>query len=90
MVNLFVCFFLFCFVVGVFDLARDAGDLFHLPYLLTASGNLFINEPRREKPGFLLMRKQRRRSASRLPSAPLFSLHGYFLNPKFQASSHLL
>ena len=40
---------------------------------------LLIDEPRHEKTGFLHMRKQRRRSASL-----------YYLNPKFQASSHLL
>ena len=44
---------------------------------------MLINEPRYEKTGFLHMRKQRRRSASRYPrscSAPLFSLHGQY-NP---------
>ena len=49
-------------------------------------------EPRYEKSDFLHMRKQRRRSASRIPrslSAHLFSLHLFYLNSKFQASSHL-
>ena len=44
-------------------------------------------EPRREKPGLLHMRKQRR-------SAFVFAIRIvqslYYLNPKFQASSHLL
>ena len=57
------------------------------------------HEPRREKAGFLHMRKQRRRSASRLLTAKLISafvfanyiVHSlYFLNPKFRASNHLL
>ena len=55
-------------------------------------------ELRREKTGFLHMRKQRRRSASRL-TAKLISVFVfatwivqsfYFINTKFQASSHLL
>ena len=57
-----------------------------------------LNEPRREKIGFLHMRKQRRRSALRWPrswSAPLFFATWIvqslcFPNPKFQVSSHLL
>ena len=57
------------------------------------------NESGREKTGFLHMRKQRRRSASRLLSAKLISAFVfailivqflYYLNPKFPASSHLL
>ena len=36
-VNFFV--FLF-FVVAIFDLVHDVETIFHLPYLLTASGNL--------------------------------------------------
>ena len=54
-------------------------------------------EPQREKTGFLHMRKQRRRSASRtakLISAFVFASRIvqslFFLIPKFQASSHLL
>ena len=55
-------------------------------------------EPRYEKTVFLHMRKQRRRSASRLPakliSAFVFATRIvqslYFLSTKFQASSHLL
>ena len=57
-----------------------------------------LYEPRHEKTGYLHMRKQRLRSASRLPakliSAFVFATQIvqslYFLNPKFQASSHLL
>ena len=49
-------------------------------------------EPRSEKTGFLHMRKQRCRSA--LISAFVFATRIvqslYFLNPKFQASSHLV
>ena len=49
------------------------------------------NEPCHEKTGFLQMRKQRRRSAS---SAFVFAIRIvqflYYVNPKFQASSHLL
>ena len=55
-------------------------------------------EPRHEKTGFFNMQKQRRRSASRvtakLISAFVFATRIvqslFFLNPKFQASSHLL
>ena len=55
-------------------------------------------EPRHEKTGFLHMRKQRRRSVCAV-TAQLISAFGfatlivqslYFLNMKFQASSHLV
>ena len=54
-----------------------------------------IIETRYEKTGFLHMRKQRRRSVTaKLISAFVFAARIvqslYFLNPKFQASSHLL
>ena len=49
-------------------------------------------EPRHEKTGFLQMRKQRR--TAKLISSFVFATRIlqslYFLNPKFQASSHLL
>ena len=32
---------LFCFVVAICDLEHDVETIFHLSYLLTASGNLF-------------------------------------------------
>ena len=32
---------IFCFVVAIFDLVHDVETIFHLPYVLTASGNLF-------------------------------------------------
>ena len=52
-----------------------------------------LYEPRREKTGFLHMRKQRQRSA-KLISAFLFAIRIvqflYYLNRKFQASGHLL
>ena len=57
---------------------------------------VFLIEPRYEKTGFLHVRKQRRRSAStaKLISAFVFATRIvqslFFLNPKFQASSHLL
>ena len=52
-------------------------------------------EPRCEKTGFLHMRKQSRRSAAaQLISAFVFAIRIvqslYFVDPKFQASSHLL
>ena len=51
-------------------------------------------ESRCEKTGFLHMRKQRRRSAAQLISVFVFALRIvqslYYLNPKFQVSSHLL
>ena len=31
---------MFCFVVAIFDKVHDVEAIFHLPYLLTASGNL--------------------------------------------------
>ena len=41
-VNLFISLKLFfCFVVATFDLVHDVEAIFHLPLLLTASGNLF-------------------------------------------------
>ena len=54
-----------------------------------------IYEPRREKTGFLHMRKQRRRSASwkliRAFVFPTLTVHSlFYLNLKFQAPSHLL
>ena len=33
----------FCFVVAMSDLVHDVEAIFHLPYLLTAYGNLFSN-----------------------------------------------
>ena len=50
-----------------------------------------IYEPRYEKIGFLHMRKQRRRSASAAFVSATWKVQSLnFLNPKFQASSHLL
>ena len=43
-VDNFFCIFeiiIFCFVVAICDLVHDMGTIFHLSYLLTASGNLF-------------------------------------------------
>ena len=34
---------IFCFVVAICDLVHDVDTLFHLSYVLTASGNLFRN-----------------------------------------------
>ena len=31
---------IFCFVVAICDLVHDVETIFHLPYVLTASGNL--------------------------------------------------
>ena len=61
----------------------------------TLSRAHIIIEPRREKTGFLPMRKQRRRSASQKPiSAFVFVTRIvqflFFVNPKFLASSLLL
>ena len=41
--NLFRIFeiIIFCFVVAICDLVHDVQTIFHLSYLLTASGNLF-------------------------------------------------
>ena len=41
--NFFVFFeiIIFCFVVAICDLVHDVITIFHLSYLLTASGNLF-------------------------------------------------
>ena len=33
--------FFFCFVVAICDLVHDLETIFHLSYVLTASGNLF-------------------------------------------------
>ena len=33
----------YCFVVAIYDLVHDVKTIFHLSYLLTASGNLFRN-----------------------------------------------
>ena len=32
---------IFCFVVAICDLVQDVETIFHLSYVLTASGNLF-------------------------------------------------
>ena len=32
----------FCFVVAICDLVHDVETIFHLSYVLTASGNLFL------------------------------------------------
>ena len=34
---------IFCFVVAIFDLVHAVETIFHLSYVLTASGNLFCN-----------------------------------------------
>ena len=34
---------MFCFVVAIGDLFHDMETIFHLSYVLTASGNLFLN-----------------------------------------------
>ena len=65
---------------------------FTLPYLWT------LYEPRLEKTGFLHMRKQKTQISfavtAKLISAFVFATHIvkslFYLNPKFQASSHLL
>ena len=43
MVNFFVFLrlLIFCFVVAICDLVQDVETIFHLSYVLTASGNLF-------------------------------------------------
>ena len=56
---------------------------------------LYEFEPRHKKTGFLHMRKQRRRSVtaqliSAFVCATQILLSLFFLDPKFQASSHLL
>ena len=37
----FLEIFIFCFVVVICDLVHDVETIFHLSYVLTASGNLF-------------------------------------------------
>ena len=46
MVNFFRIFeiIIYCFVVDICDLVHDMEPKFHLPKLLTASGNLFCNK----------------------------------------------
>ena len=43
MVNFFLIFeiIVFCFVVAICDLVHASETVFHLSYVLTASGNLF-------------------------------------------------
>ena len=43
MVNFFRIFeiIIFCFVVAICDIVHDVESIFHLIYVLTASGNLF-------------------------------------------------
>ena len=36
---IFFRFFMFCFVVAICDLVHDVETIFHLSYVLTASGN---------------------------------------------------
>ena len=45
MVNFFCIFeiLIFCFVVAICDLVCDVETMFHLSYVLTASGNLYGN-----------------------------------------------
>ena len=44
MVNFFRIFeiIIFCFVVAICDLVHDVETIYHLSYVLTASGNLFL------------------------------------------------
>ena len=37
------CFFFFCYDVDIFDIVHHVEAIFHLPYLLIASGNRFLN-----------------------------------------------
>ena len=77
------------FLINYLDLITNILKLFPVTYI---SCKIYIlypevtieSEPRHQKTSFLHMRKRGRRSA-RLLIRPL-----YFLNPKFQASSHLL
>ena len=41
MFSYFFRFFIFCFVVAICDLVLDVETIFHIPYVLIASGNLF-------------------------------------------------
>ena len=72
----------------IFDLASDFAE-----YLGFQTSEL-IDGLRHEKTGFLHMRNQSRRSAVQLISAFAFATYIvqslFFLNPIFQASSHLL
>ena len=34
---------IFCFVVAICDIVHDVKTILHLSYVLTASGNLFLN-----------------------------------------------
>ena len=34
---------IFCFVVAIYDLVHELETIYHLSYVLTASGNLFWN-----------------------------------------------
>ena len=34
---------MFCFVVAIFDLVYDVETIFYLSYVLTSSGNRFLN-----------------------------------------------
>ena len=80
--------------------SRDAAHISRFP--VTSASVIAVLDIKREdplkrvmrKPFFLCMRKQRRRSAAQLTSAIVFGTwivkSLYFINPKFQASRHLL
>ena len=87
--------FFFVIVFAALHVSRYHGPTFHLSNTSFHKGDKWLQyEPRREKTGYLHMRKQRRRSAAKLISAFVFATRIvqslYFLNPKFRASSHLL
>ena len=88
-----ICVFVFTYAKSQF--AYDATPLI-CRYHQVGKINLGCekNEPPHEKTNNLHMRKQRRRSATKLISAFVFAtqiVHFlFFLNPKFQASSSFL
>ena len=69
------------FVLG---LIRNPEDRFSRDEAHIKPFHEILYEPRYEKTGFLHMRKQRHRSATWIVQS------FFYLNPKFQASSHLL
>ena len=82
-----VLFLLLFYLISIFNFCSSSAGFHHFH-------TYFMTEPRREKTGFLHMRKQRRRSAAQLISAFAFTIWIvkplYYLHLKFQAKIHLL
>ena len=79
---------------GRYCMALTSDCLYRCVIDVATKNTRLLCEPRYEKTGFLHMQKRRHRSAAQLISPFVFAIRIvqslFYLNPKIQASSHLL